>query len=125
LVTYEAVTVEEQEPRKFLGLQTGWKVTRRFDPVALNRLWRYTQRAPLRMELVNFGVDQDEADRRLAELDRRGSHPINYSTAYATVADLAADLAWRPEVLGVLDILPRSLAYGGRGMDMGELERVL
>lgn len=125
LVTYDALTVIEEEPRKFLGITTGTTTRRRFDRVALNWLWRYTQRAPLRIELVSFGVDQSEADRRLEELDRRGSHPINYSTAYMDVAELVDDLPWRPEVLGVLDIPERQLMYGSRGIDKGTLERVI
>jgi hypothetical protein len=125
LVTYDALTKEETEDRKFLGVKTGTTTRRRFDPVALNWLWRYTQRAPLRIELVNFGVDQVEADRRLDELDRRGSHPINYSVAYMDVAELVDDLPWRPEVLGVLDVPERQLMYGSRGIDKGTLERVI
>lgn len=125
LVTYEAITKNHVEDRKFLGLKTGTTTRRKFDLVALNRLWRYTERAPLRIELVNFGVTDDEADKRLARLDMIGTNPVNYSRAYDDLQDLIGELPYRPEVLGVIDIPENQARYGLRGVGLDHLDRAL
>lgn len=125
LVTYEALTTEAREDKTFLGLKTGSKTRRVIDPVATTRLWRYTQRIPLVVEMVNFGVDEEEAQRRLDLLDARGANAINVSSVYTGISDLVEDLPYRPDVLGVLD-RPENLArYGRRGIDVDYFDRVM
>lgn len=125
LVTYEAVTTSVVEPKKILGVEVGSQTRRVFDRVTLNRLWRYTDRAPLRIELVNYGVTQDEADRRLQQLDEIGTNSINYSTAYADIDSLLRELPYRPDVMGVLDIPENQARYGLAGVGIDYLDRML
>lgn len=123
LVTYEAVTEEILVPKKFMGLVTGTQADRRFDRRLLNQLWRYTDRFPVRLEMVNFGVSQREADARHDRIDQRGMNPFNYSLAYESIEELLIDLPYRPDVLGVLDIPENQARYGGRGLGIDHLER--
>lgn len=124
-MTYESITVAVDEPRKILGVAVGSHNVRRFDRVALNRVWRYTERSAIRIELVNFGVDQDEADKRLDQLDAMGTNPVNVSTTYPDIVSLLSDLPYRPEVIGVVDTPENQARYGGRGIGLGHLDRSL
>lgn len=126
LVTYEAVTIEEVfEKTSFLGIRSRAATRRVFDRVALTRLWRYTSRAPLRTELVNYGVPQEESDRRLEQLDALGTNPFNYSLSYADIDSLLRELPYRPDVMGVIDVSENQARYGLAGIGFDYLERII
>lgn len=125
MVTYDVVTEDAVREKRFLGVAYGITTRRTFDVVSLNRLWVYTRRLPLTLELVNFGVDDVAALSRLDELDRKYVNPFNISTGWQDVGELLAALPYRPDVIGVLDIEERRAHYGHRGIGMDYLERVL
>jgi hypothetical protein len=124
VVTWEALTEPVTEERRFLGIKVGTTESRRIVPSMLLYLWRYTERAGVIVELVNFGVDQTEADRRLGVLDRRGANPMNYTVVYDDIEELIADLPYRPDVIGVLDQPANQARYGGLGIGVGHLNRI-
>ena len=57
----------------------------------------------------------------LEDLDNLGTNPFNYANAYPVVADLVAELPYRPELKGVVDIPSRGLRYGSKFIEMGRL----
>jgi hypothetical protein len=125
IVTYELLTEESKSPRKILGIPAGNTTRRKFNRLILNQLWRYTDRFPMQVEMVNYGVDEDEAARRLDLLDAFGTNPVNFSTVYETIEELVDDLPYRVEVLGVMDVPENQARYGTRGVSMDYLGRVL
>jgi hypothetical protein len=60
-------------------------------------------------------------DEILEDLDNLGTNPFNYAKAYNVVADLVAELPYRPEVKNVIDIPERGLRYGHWYLDLGAL----
>jgi hypothetical protein len=125
IVTYEALTEEKIIPRKILGVTAGNTTRRTFRRDVLNRLWRYTDRFPLQVEMVNFGVSDEEADRRLQSLDAFGTSPVNFSTVYDTLEDLLAELPYRIEVAGILDVPENQARYGLAGIGISHLDRII
>ena len=61
----------------------------------------------------------EEMDEVLEDLDNLGTNPFNYALAYPVVADLIAELPYRPELKGVVDIPSRALRYGSKFIDVG------
>lgn len=125
MVTYAAVTENAFETKRFLGFPTGVETRRVFDVVTLNRLWVYTQPLPITLELVNYGVDQRTADERMEVLDAHYANPFHLSTAWPNWETLVAVLAYRPDVVGVIDEPGQQARYGNRGIDMDYLGRTI
>ena len=103
----------------------GTKHQRVVSTPTLSLLSRLTEKVDVRLELVVFGADDDEADEALADIDRRSWQPFNYARGYESPFALVSDLPYRPEVLGVIDIAEREAAYGSYGISMDYLARVL
>jgi len=86
---------------------------------SLSMFWRFAEKYGYRLELVGFGYTQKEMDEVLEDLDNLGTNPFNYALAYPVVADLIAELPYRPELKGVVDIPSRALRYGSKFIDVG------
>lgn len=79
---------------------------------ALAHFWRFREKNDYSLEIVGFERTQQDMDNVLEDLDNLGTNPFNYATAYNVVADLVAELPYRPEVKYVIDIPTRGLRYG-------------
>ena len=121
IVTWEAITDEQVTQRRFLGITTGIKPTRVLNPTALLTLWRYTDRQPATVELACF--DGADVDKRMAILDRIGSNPFRYVVNYDSVDFLVSTLAYRPDVIAVIDVPENTARYGGLGVGYNYLMR--
>ena len=110
-------------------LQTELKVTKRFKilPVVktdtnvnrqtLSQLYIYTTRKGVTLELASFDMSEEELGEFMDKLDNMGTNPFRYYSSYESVNHLVAELPYRPEVVGVLDIQSRQLRYGHWGLD--------
>jgi hypothetical protein len=88
-----------------------------YDRVMLNKLWQYTTQKGITLELISFEHSEDELAQIYDQLDSAGVNPFRGYSYYKSPSKLAADLAFRPEVFGVLD--PENmLRYGSKGLDL-------
>jgi hypothetical protein len=120
LVTLDCILDRRPKITKVLGIPvTSEEVT--YNRQALSQFWRFAEKYSFRLELVGFEYSQEEMDGVLEDLDNLGTNPFNYSRAYNVVADLVAELPYRPEVKNVIDIPERGLRYGHWYLDLGAL----
>jgi hypothetical protein len=93
----------------------------KFNRSILSRLYVFAQRVGYTMELASFTLSEDELQLLVDNLDKMGTNPFRYFTAYESVEHLVSELPYRPEVVGVLDLPSRMLRYGHWGLDFTQL----
>lgn len=103
--------------KKILGIIPKVEVTYLLDRSVLSRLYLFADRTSYTLELIAFEMSEEDLAKIVEDIDSAGTNPFRYSTAYSSVGHLVADLPYRPEVAGVLDIPTRLLRYGHWGMD--------
>lgn len=121
IVTADVFSREEPDVKKILGVIPVVSKKRVVDIPILSRLYLFADRSGTTLELATFDMSNEEADLFIEELDEIGSNPFRYHAAYGSPEKLSAQLPYRPEVRGVLDLPQRLLAYGHWGMDMSQL----
>jgi hypothetical protein len=87
-----------------------------FDRLLLNKFYVYTTHAGVTLELISFEYKEKELERLYNDIERAGTNPFRYYTAYSSPKALASDLPYRPEVIGVIDP-EHQLMYGKWGLD--------
>lgn len=110
-------------------LTTELKVSKRFKVIpvvkantdvnrqTLSQLYIYTTRKGVTLELASFDMNEEDLGKFMDKLDNMGTNPFRYYSSYESVNHLVAELPYRPEVVGVLDIQSRQLRYGHWGLD--------
>jgi hypothetical protein len=110
-------------------LKTELKVSKRFKVIpvvkantdvnrqTLSQLYIYTTQKGVTLELASFDMDEEDLGKFMDKLDNMGTNPFRYYSSYESVNHLVAELPYRPEVVGVLDIQSRQLRYGHWGLD--------
>lgn len=88
---------------------------------ALSMFWRFAEKFGYVLELVGFGYSEKDMNKVMEDLNNLGTNPFNYGISYNVVADLVAELPYRPELVGVVDISERGLRYGGKFIDLGKV----
>lgn len=111
LVSLDLLLRRVSKVNKVLGISVPYVETT-YDRQALAHFWRFRENNDYVLELVGFELSQSSMDDVLEDLDNIGTNPFNYATAYPYVADLVAELPYRPEVKYVIDIPDRGLRYG-------------
>lgn len=111
LVALDCLIKTDLKINKVLGISLPYQEVT-YDRQALAHFWRFREKNDYVLEIVGFERTQKEMDEILEDLDNLGTNPFNYSTAYNVVADLVAELPYRPEVKFVIDLPTRGLRYG-------------
>jgi hypothetical protein len=92
-----------------------------YNSAALSRFYLYTSRAEITLELISTSNVSEEVQELINYLDNVGTNPFRYYTAYDSVEHLVAELPYRPEVVGVVDLPNRLLRYGHWGLTFSDL----
>lgn len=98
--------------KKFLRHKITWMP----DLVALAQLWQFSSKHGVRLELIFVGEDAKEAPELWELLDKGAANPFSDWVGFEQHQDIARSLAYRPDLLGVVDTPDRVPMYGGRGM---------
>lgn len=122
LITLEALTGGAPVPAK--KWRNTWAQIASETPIerqVLGRLWQFTDHTACRFELVTFGLPTEYTDALLQRLDEMGVHPIFLATPYEDRKALQNELAYRPDVQGVVDTREGVLWWGVRGREVVNL----
>ena len=92
-----------------------------YNRLVLSHLYMVTLRRGWTMELVSFSHSEKELADVVLYLDKFGTNPFRYATAYKNIDKLVEELPYRPEVIGVIDMPTRLLRYGRWGLDFPSL----
>lgn len=92
--------------------------------VALSHLWNISDKFGLSVELAAYKDEvwtQEDLDAFMDRLDRRGANPFNYAELYINIDDFIADMPYRPNLKGVVDLRERVMRYGSYGIELNNL----
>ena len=120
VVTLDCILDRRPTVKKVLGIPV-FNEESTYNRQSLSLFWRFAEKHGYSLELVGFGYTKKEMKGVLEDLDNLGTNPFNYANAYPVVADLIAELPYRPELKGVVDIPSRGLRYGSKYLEMGRL----
>lgn len=121
LVTTDIIMDVQINIKKKLLIIPSVKINKKFRRDVLSYLYIYTSRAGVTLELASFDLDDDGLSDTMVELDKAGTNPFRYYSAYESVNHLVNELPYRPEVVGVVDVDSRLLRYGHWGRTFKEL----
>jgi hypothetical protein len=118
LVTTDLIVNQEVSIKKVLRVIPTIQKNYTFNSQVLSRVYLFATRSEYTFELVSYDMDNDELDELIVSLEKSGTNPFRYSTAYDSIDHLVSQLPYRPEVVGVIDRPDRLLRYGSWGMDV-------
>ena len=119
-VTLDCILDKRPSVKKVLGIPV-FSEESTYNRQSLSLFWRFAEKHGYSLELIGFGYTKKEMKEVLEDLDNLGTNPFNYAHSYPVVADLVAELPYRPELKGVVDIPSRGLRYGSKYLEMGKL----
>ena len=122
LVTTDIIMDVEMTVKRKLLVIPSVKINKKFRRDALSYLYVFTSRAGVTLELVSFDLTDADLEESMDLLDRMGTNPFRYYTAYESDKHLLSELPYRPEVVGVVDVDSRLLRYGHWGRTFADLQ---
>lgn len=121
IVTTDTFLTAEVTVKKRFKVIPVPKVDRKVNRQTLSWLYIYATKTGTTLELVSYDMSESDLSQLVDMLDNMGTNPFRYYTSYDSINHLIAELPYRPEVVGVLDLPDRLLRYGHWGLDMGSL----
>lgn len=122
LVTTDIIMDVEMTVKRRLLVVPSVKINKKFKRDALSYLYIFTSRAGVTLELVSFDLTDADLEEVIDMLDKKGTNPFRYYTAYESDKHLLSELPYRPEVVGVVDVDSRLLRYGHWGRTFADLQ---
>ena len=117
------IKLVEEETRKFLSKQVGYKLGE-IDMLAANKLWNISNQYGLSLELAGFadeGWTEELLDKAFEKLERRVVNPFIYHQLYESVDELVGTLPYRPNLKAVVDVSNRVARYGSAGVQIDNI----
>lgn len=121
LVVVDTIREESLEMKKVLGLIPTVKKTYSYNRALVSRFYLFADKSSVTLELVAYDMNDKDLGELVEYLDEVGTNPFRYYTAYDSVDRLVAELPYRPEVAGVIDLPQRLLRYGSWGLDFSRV----
>lgn len=112
-----------EESRSFLRTSVERKVIKP-NNVALSHLWNLSNKYGLSLEIAGFESEnwtQDQLDKFMDKMDRRGGNPFNYAELYSDIEDFISELPYRTNLKGVVDLRERVARYGSWGIELDNI----
>jgi hypothetical protein len=116
LINADVLLIKYTKVKKKFKIFSSFEEELVFDRFLLNKFYLYSSRQGVTLELVSFEYKLDKLELMYNELDRAGLNPFRGFSYYSSPRKLAAELAYRPEVIGVIDP-EHQLMYGKWGLD--------
>lgn len=124
IVLIDVVAMSDlEESKSFLKTNTERKVLKP-NNLALSQLWNLSNKYGLSLEVAAFADEkwtQDQLDRFMDKMDRRGGNPFNYAELYSDIDDFISELPYRTNLKGVVDLQSRVARYGSWGIELDNL----
>jgi len=125
IVVIDVVVRSELSDKKLMGLTTGQKrEVKGLDNLSLSHLWNISNKFALSVELAAFESElwsQEDLDKVMDKLERRGGNPFNYAELYTDIDDFIGELPYRNNLKGVIDLRERVARYGSIGIELNNL----
>jgi hypothetical protein len=121
LVTTEVFLNTELTVKKRLGFFPLPKINININRLALSNFYVTSMRLDYTFELISYSLTEEDLFELTEKLDKMGTNPFRYYSSYDSINHLVAELPYRPEVIGVLDIPSNLLRYGHWGLDLASL----
>lgn len=125
IVTIDVVVQSEVvESKRLLRSDLQERKVKNLNNLALVQLWNVANKYGLSVELAGFESElwtQDDLDKLMDKLDRRGANPFNYAELYTDIDDFVGELPYRSNLKGVIDLPERVMRYGSMGIELQNL----
>ncbi len=125
IVTNDVVVQSEViENKRLLRSDVQERKVKSLNHLALSHLWNVASKYGLSVELAGFESElwtQDDLDKLMDKLDRRGGNPFNYAELYTDIDDFVGELPYRSNLKGVIDLPERVMRYGSMGIELQNL----
>lgn len=121
LVTTDAFSIVEPTIKKKFKLIPVVHKDLKIRKDILSKFYLFTTKKGVTLEVISYELDDEQLSELMLTLDALGTNPFRYSRAYDSIEAVVNDLAYRPEVLGVIDLPKNLLRYGHWGMDFNYL----